>query len=276
MGVLTRNLWTQGVARTGLGDYDAGLRALEEGLQLCEKLDNELEINRLLNTLGMVYMQCGAFDAGLSFSKRGLEIARRSRHATGFERVAFNLVDQADGSLSLGDLALASDVLDEAVHIVQHPPESRWMTWRYSTHCWVSLGELWLARGDVERAERHANQALEIAVPTQSRKYESRAWRLKGDAALRRRALGEAEDALRRARALAHEIGEPREQWLNHAAMGRLLAARGDDAGARQAYRAGQDIVDRVRTSLRHPELRAGFERVPVIHEIAERAAPDG
>jgi len=63
---------------------------------------------------------------------------------------------------------------------------------------------------------------------------------------------------LRRALALAHEIGEPREQWLNHAAMGRFLAARGDDAGTRQAYRAAQDIVDRVRTSLRHPELRAG------------------
>ena len=142
LAVLTRNLLTQGVARTGLGNYDAGLQALEEGLQLCEKLDNELEINRLLNTLGMVYMQCGAFDAGLAFSTRGLEIARRSSHATGFERVAFNLVDQADGFLSRGDLALAADVLDEAVHIVQHPPESRWMTWRYETHCWVSLGEL--------------------------------------------------------------------------------------------------------------------------------------
>jgi len=273
LAVLTRNLWTRGVARTGLGDYDAGLSALEEGLQLCEKIDNELEINRLLNTLGMVYMQCGAFDAGLAFSTRGLEIARRSRHATGFERVAFNLVDQADGFLSRGDLALASDVLDEAVHIVQHPPESRWMTWRYSTHCWASLGELWLARGDAERAERHANQALEIAVPTRSRKYESRAWRVKGAAALRRQMLGEAEDALGRARALGHEIGEPREQWLNHAAMGHLLSARGDRPGARQAYRAAQDIVERVQRSLRHPELRAGFERLPVIQEIAERAA---
>jgi len=274
--VLTRSLFTQGVARTGLGDYDAGLQALEEGLQLSEKLGNEVEINRLLNTLGMLYMQCGAFDAGLAFSTRGLEIARRSSHATGFERVAFNLVDQADGFLSRGDLALAADVLDEAVHIVQHPPESRWMTWRYSTHCWVNLGELALARGDAARAERHANQALEIAVPTRSRKYEIRAWRVKGDAALRRGKLDEAEDALRRALALALEIGEPREQWLNHAARGRLLAARGDAAGARLAYRVAQDVVDRVRTSLRHPELRAGFERVPVIHEIAERAAPDG
>jgi class 3 adenylate cyclase/tetratricopeptide (TPR) repeat protein len=276
LAVLTRSLWTQGVAATGLGDYDAGLRALEEGLQLCEKLDNELEINRLLNTLGMVYMQCGAFDAGLAFSRRGLEIARRSRHATGFERVAFNLVDQADGFLARGDLALASGVLDEAVHIVQHPPESRWMTWRYSTHCWVSLGELALTRGDIERAERYANQALEIAVPTRSRKYESRAWRVKGDVALRRPQLGEAEDAFRRALALAAEIGEPREQWLNHAAMARLLEARRDRAGARQAYRAAQAIVDRVRTSLRHPELRAGLERLPVLREISERAALDG
>src|SRR5262249_8004194 len=109
------------------------------------------------------------------------------------------------------------------------------MTWRYSTHCWASLGELWLARGDVERTERHANQAVEIAVPTRSRKYESRAWRVRGAAALRRQMLGEAEDALPRMRcalALAHEIGEPREQWLNHAAMGHLLAARGDGPGA--------------------------------------------
>ena len=45
---------------------------------------------------------------------------------------------------------------------------------------------------------------------------------------------------------------------------------------SRQAYRAAQGIVDRVRTSLRHPDLRAGFERLSVIHEIAERTAPDG
>ena len=276
VAILTRCLWTQGVARTGLGDYDAGLAALEECLQLCEKLDNELEMNRALNTLGMVYMQCGALDAGLAFSRRGLEIARQSRHATGFERVAFNLADQADGFLARGDLALASDVLDETVHIVEHPPASRWMTWRYGTHCWTSLGELWLARGDLERAERHANQALEIAVPTHSRKYESRAWRVKGDVALRRRAFGEAEEALRRALALADEIVEPREQWLSQAAMGRLLGARGDAAGARQAYRAAREIIDRVRASLRHPELRAGFERVEAIQEIAERAASDG
>ena len=81
-----------------------------------------------LNTLGWLYMQCHALDAGLAFSTRGLEIARRSRHATGFERVAFNLADQADAFLSRGDLALASDVLDETVRLVQHPPASRWIS----------------------------------------------------------------------------------------------------------------------------------------------------
>ena len=249
LAVLTRNLFTQGVARTGLGNYDAGLQALEEGLQLCEKLDNELEINRLLNTLGMVYMQCGAFDAGLAFSTRGLELARRSSHATGFERVAFNLVDQADGFLSRGDLALAADVLDEAVHIVQHPPESRWMTWRYETHCWVSLGELALARGDVERAERHANQALEIAVPTRSRKYECRAWRLKGDAALRRRALGEAEDALRRAlrpgprdQGAARAVAQPRRDGPPPRGAGRRRRRAAGLSGGAGHRRPRQDV----------------------------------
>src|SRR5262249_23770401 len=105
-------------------------------------------------------------------------------------------------------------------------------------------------------------------------KYESRAWRVKGDVALRRRAFSEGEEAFRRALALAHEIGEPRQRWLGHAAMGRLLAARGDADGARQAYRGAQETIDRVRASLRHPELRAGFEGIQAIQEIAERAAP--
>ena len=155
VSVLTRCLWTQGVAWTSLGDYDAALRVLEEGLLLCEKLGNELELNRLLNTLGWLHIECHDLDRGLAFSAQGLELARRSRHATGFERVAFNLADQADAFLNKGDLALASEVLDEAINIVEHPPASRWMTWRYATHCLASLGELWLARGDLAQAAIH-------------------------------------------------------------------------------------------------------------------------
>jgi tetratricopeptide (TPR) repeat protein len=238
-------------------------------------LGNELELNRLLNTLGWLHIECHDLDRGLAFSAQGLELARRSRHATGFERVAFNLADQADAFLSKGDLALASEVLDEAIHIVEHPPASRWMTWRYATHCLASLGELWLARGDLAQAERFADQSLEIAVPTRSRKYEVRALRVKAESALARRRSDEAEGTLRRALAIAQDIASPRQTWLTHAALGRLHAERKDADAARLAYHAARQTIERVKEAVHDPELRAGLGRAPAIREIYERSGPE-
>ena len=174
-----------------------------------------------------------------------------------------------------GDLALASDVLDEAFHIVEHPPASRWMTWRYATHCLVSLGELSQARGDAARAGRFADQCLEIAVPTKSRKYEVRAWLLKGEIALARGRTDEAERALRLALAIALDIAEPRQTWLAYAALGRFHAERKDRDAARRAYHAARQMIERVKSDVRDPQLRAGFEHSPVIREIYERSGPE-
>ena len=268
VSVLTRCLWTQGVAWTSLGDYDAALRVLEEGRVLCEKLGNELELNRLLNTLGWLHIECHDLDRGLAFSAQGLELARRSRHATGFERVAFNLADQADAFLNKGDLALASEVLDEAINIVEHPPASRWMTWRYATHCLASLGELWLARGDLAQAERFADQSLEIAVPTRSRKYEVRAWRVKGESALARRRFDEAREALDKALAIARQIGNPGQLWKTHAAVARFHEAAGRREQALAASRAAREVLDGVRTRLQNVELRAALDRAAFLRDL--------
>jgi tetratricopeptide (TPR) repeat protein len=235
---------------------------------LCEKLGNELELNRLLNTLGWLHMECHNLDRGLAFSAQGLELARRSRHATGFERVAFNLTDQADAFLSKGDLALASEVLDEAIHIVRHPPAARWMTWRYSTHCLASLGELWLARGDLAQAERFADQSLEIAVPTRSRKYEVRAWRVKGESALARRRFDEAREALDKALAIARQIGNPGQLWKTHAAVARFHEAAGRREQALTASRAAREVLDGVLTRLQNVELRAALDRAEFLRDL--------
>src|SRR5207302_2048763 len=130
---------------------------------------------------------------------------------------------------------------------VQHPPPSRWMTWRYSAHCYASLGQLALLQGDPERARRLADHCLETAAPTRSRKYESWAWRIKGESATARRAWDEADDALRRARTLAEEIAQPRQTWLSQLATGRLQAALGRREAALRHYRAAWAIIANLR-----------------------------
>src|SRR6185295_9952682 len=252
---LTRCLWTEGISRAGLGDYEGALGSLREAIALAEKSGDEAYLARALNTLGWLHIDCHDFAAGLEFSERGLTIARASRDATGPERAAFTLVNEGDSFTAQGDFALASEVLDEAYHIVRHPPRSRWMTWRYATHCYVSLGELALARGDLSRAAAFADESLAIAVPTRSRKYESHAWQLKGRCAVLRRSWDAAEVALARALAIAAEIGEPREMWQTHAAIGALHAARHRTGEAEQSLLAASGILERVRSGVRDAGL---------------------
>jgi tetratricopeptide (TPR) repeat protein len=143
---LIRCLWSEAVARAGIGEYGAALHALEEGLGLAERIADERLVSRFLNTAAWLRIDCGDLHAGLHLGARALEMARRSQHATGLERVAFIQSNQGVAHLALGDLRAAADALDEAHHIVQHPPVSRWMTWRYAMHCFTTMGELALAR----------------------------------------------------------------------------------------------------------------------------------
>ncbi|MFQ5973867.1 MAG: AAA family ATPase, partial [Alphaproteobacteria bacterium] len=267
---LLRCLWNHGVAWCDLGQYDAALAALGEALALAEKIGDDAFIPRFLNTLGWLRIDCGDFARGVELSERSYEITNRSSragHGTGAERRAFIRINEADAWMAQGDHASAAEALEEAHHTVQHPPPSRWMTWRYSTHCYASLGQLALLRGDRERARWLADQSLETAVPTRSRKYESWAWRLKGESATARRAWDEAEDALRRALGIAETIGQPRQTWMSQLALGRLDAARGRREDALSRYRAAWAIIEGLRARTHDAGLRAGLESLPLVRE---------
>ena len=274
---LIRGLWNIGVAWTDLGDYDKAIAALNESLAFAEKVGDDALIPRIRNTIGWLRIDCGDVASGIELSERSYEETNRSSragHGTGAERRAFIRINEGDAWMTQGDFASAAQSLEEALHTVQHPPPSRWMTWRYSAHCYASLGQLALLQGDPERARRLADQCLETAVPTRSRKYESWAWRIKGESATARRAWGEAEDALGRARALAEAISQPRQRWMTHLALGRLDAAKGRREEALAAYRAAWSIIAGLRERTRDAALRTGLESTPLIREVEDLAKP--
>ena len=272
---LLRCLWNRALACHEMGDHDRAVGTLEEGLGLAEKLGDDAYVPRYLNTLGFVRIDCGDFAAGIVLSERSYEVtaeSSRAGHGTGAERRAFIRNNEADAFMARGDLSSAAQALDESLHTVQHPPLSRWMTWRYTMHCYSSLGQLALLRGDADGARRFAEQGLEAATEPPSRKYQSWAWRLKGESATVRHAWGEAEDALRRALALALEIGHPRLTWQSHAALARLHTACGRAEEARAADRAALTTISDLRARTRDPGLLAGFASLAAIREIEDRA----
>jgi tetratricopeptide (TPR) repeat protein len=271
-----RNLWNRGLAFNDLGDYDAALRALTEGLALAEKIGDDAFIPRYLNTIGWLRIEAGDLTGGIALSERAYEATERSSragHGTGAERRAFIRNNEADAFMARGDFAAAAAAIDESHHTVLHPPPSRWMTWRYGTHCHASRGQLALLRGDADGARRCADESLEIATATRSRKFESWAWRIKGESATMRHAWPEAEEALRRALAIAESIHHPRQTWLAHGALGRLQDGLGrrDDADA--SYAAAVQLIAAARLRANDPGVRTGLETLPAIRVIEDRAS---
>jgi len=263
-------LWIRGVVLVGKGDYDEALATLEEDVALCEKVGEEVMRHRALNTLGWLWMEFGDLDRAIDLNRRCAEGARKRGDP---ETIANPEINLGDIFLAKGDLSLAQEFLEGIHRIVHDPATSEWMRWRYSTHLFASLGELWVARGDQVRAREFADQCLELATRFNSRKYLVKGWRLKGEIALARRQCEEAETAFREALSIARAIGNPTQLWKTHAALGRLHAERKQGELARQSYRAARDVIDSVRATLRDPRLRAGLDQSPLIHQIYDLGA---
>jgi tetratricopeptide (TPR) repeat protein len=140
-------------------------------------------------------------------------------------------------------------------------------------HLFASLGELWLARGDTAKAREFANQCVEQATRTTSRKYVVRGWRLRGEIELARRQWDDADAALRQALEIAQVVRNPTHLWKTHAAFGRLRAEQGRSDEARTAYAAARQVVDGMRASLTTPELKAALDRAAFVKRLAELSA---
>jgi tetratricopeptide (TPR) repeat protein len=267
---LLNGLWAKGLSLTGKGDYDEARTLFDEGLVLSKKVGDEVWGQRLLNSLGWLYLETGDLDRALDHNRLSAEGAHKRGDQ---EVIAHAEINLGDIFLAKGDLALAQEILDGVYRLVQDPATSDWQRWRYSTHLFASLGELWLARGNSAKAQEFADQCLELATRTNSRKYLVKGLRLMGEIALARRQWDEAERALQQALALAMTVGNPTQLWKTHLAYGHLYTAIRKSEAAQQAYGAARDVIERVKGSLRDPGLRASLEGSPLMRRIYDLCA---
>src|SRR4030095_9201915 len=127
-----------GVNLTGMGDYDAALAILQDGLALAQKVGDENYTPRSLNSLGLLYMECGALDRAYELNRlAAVQARKRGDH----EMIANAELNLADILLQRGDLALALELLESVQRLIEDPANSGWMRWRYSLHWYASLAE---------------------------------------------------------------------------------------------------------------------------------------
>jgi len=266
-------MFMAGVNFTGQGAYDRALAIFEEGLALADRVGDENYTPRYLNSLGWLHMECGDLDRARELNQRAAEGGRNRGDHESFANADLNLGDIA---LIKGDLALARDYLEGVHGLVEDPTTSEWMRWRYSMHLFASLGQLAFSSGDLDQARRHADECLERATRTRSRKYLVKGWRLRGEVARVRHMWEEADHALREAFAVAKLIDNPTQLCATHMALGQFHAERQAPRPAREAYLAARNVIDRLKSDLRDPGLRASFENATLIRQVYERAGAYG
>ncbi len=186
----------------------------------------------------------------------------------GILRLANAELNLADTYLAKGDLTLTREFLDAVQRRVKDPATSDWMQWRYSTHLLASLGEFWLVRGVLTKAQECADRCLDLAGRTHSQKYLVKGWRLNGEIALICHRWDDAESAFRQALTIAHGISSPRQSLKTYLAIGRLHTKAKNPRAALRAYHAAREIIDRIKGGLQDPELRASLARDPLTQHV--------
>src|SRR6185436_12390573 len=203
----------------------------------------------------------GDFEVAIDLNRRSEEIGRRRSDPGTFPNAALNL---GEILLVRGELGPAGEQLEGVLRYSLDPTTSEWMRYRYSIRLFVALGELALARGQNALAREHAARGLDHATRTGSRKNLVKAWRLTGEIATRERRWEDAEAALRQALGFAEAIANPPQLWRTHAAIARLHEARGRADAAGEARARARAVVERLRATLIHPDLRRSL-RDPVL-----------
>lgn len=179
-----------GITLTGRGSYDEALGLFQEGLTLAEKVGDEAIHHRLLNCLGWLHSELGDIERAIELNRQSAEIGERRNDPGTLPNAELNL---GENFLALGDLKLALESFDKIHRYAKAPDTSSWMRYRYSIRLYGGLGELWLRRGNLDKAESFVEQSLDLSTHSGSQKNLVRGWRLKGEIALGRRRWEEAE-----------------------------------------------------------------------------------
>jgi tetratricopeptide (TPR) repeat protein len=222
--------------------------------------------------MGWFYNELQAYERAMEWNARGVEVAVEA-HFPDPECENNARLNLGDSLLALGRLDEAEEQFRKVEQVVRDPrPPDRWALWIYSQHLFHSHGELWLARGDDDKALSYADECIELAESTDRPKNVVKGRRLRGQALLAQGKLSEAEQEFTAALQIAQEIGNPPQLWKTHAALGELRQAQGRPDEARQAYREALSVIEGVAAGLTEESLKETFLNSEHVQGIRQAA----
>jgi CHAT domain-containing protein/tetratricopeptide (TPR) repeat protein len=280
-----------GRVAAALGEADVAQSWFTEALALAERTHDPALQTDCLSALGDGFLELGAYDAALHQYERAMTLATEAGYLEG--RLA-NMTRAAEVLKLLGDVRRSVALLREGLRLSQalRNRVSQATNVAY-------LGENYAALGDYEKSLSYLNRSLSLNRETGSilgqgetlisicrtfnaagshaaavnRCAEALAFSEEhGNEAQRARAsieMGNAYAALghperaepyfRSSHALARSLDRPNIEWPAAAGMARVLAAQGRNEPAIQMGREAVATLEKLRSDIPLPEMRAGF-----------------
>lgn len=271
--------WVEALATAGRGEYERSLALLEELLSVSERAGDIWTWTRCLNSLGWIYGELQDHRRAMEWNARS---ARESREARFLNPECENnaLLNLGDNLVALGNLDEAEVNYRKVEKVVRNPrPQDHYMLWRYAQHLFHSYGELWLLRGETEKALVYAGECLAGAEESGSMKNVVKGLRLRGQVFLKQGGLTEAEDALSSALESARQVGNPPQLWKTHVALGDLRWAQERCADARREYADALSVIEGVAVGLGDGSLRGALlnsDAAQAIRQKVDRSSENG
>jgi DNA-binding winged helix-turn-helix (wHTH) protein/tetratricopeptide (TPR) repeat protein len=244
------------------GEWGVALAAIDEGLRIGAQIGH-LHFSSLLRSESAA-LHSEAFDfagaaaiARAELLQEGLsDSARRSA-----------LFQEAFALLGLGKLdeAYAAFTAPQLVGAAEHPI----LSWSEQLRLRQGLAQVWLARGDLDRARGEAEALQTLAATADEPRPRADAARLLAEIALQGGRLSDAEGHLRDARAAIEGCEVPLVEWRIAAAAARVYDRQRRRADAQAARLQTAALVNKLADSLPPGhELRRSFLEHPSLRKI--------
>jgi tetratricopeptide (TPR) repeat protein len=186
-------------AHAELGEFEKGAAIAEEGVRIAETAGHPFSSGYAHLGLGVLYLRQGDLPRAIFSFERALAMGAFAEIPVGYAYVAFHL----GYALALaGRAAEGVPMLEKTIALA----ESKGFVARHALRL-AYLAEVYLLTGRTEDAAAAAVRAQQFARDHKERANEAYALRALGDVEARRGRLTESQSQLRRASALAEELG---------------------------------------------------------------------
>jgi tetratricopeptide (TPR) repeat protein len=261
-------LYFLGLTQANRGRISEAMGSMQEALEMAKRNNNTLALSRIPNGIGWVSREMGDLGTAIEFNEGCVEFSRGTNAAEAQANALINLVYDY---LLAGEPGRSEQALERILPLSER---ERWSRWRfYGIRHNAAQAEYWLTRRKLDRAEEYARALLANAEQNGVAKYIAIARRLLGEIAAMNGDATTAEEELTRSLEPFSTHPMPLIEWRNHAALGRLLAARNRPGGAGEAFQRAETLVRELASNVANPALRNVFLEMATVREVIAGAA---